>query len=208
MIVAIAGPIGVGKSTVAKLLAQQLGYRYISGGEVFHDIARQRGISVTDVNKLAERDSSLDHEVDRRQRELAQRGDCVVESRLSGWMVEADLKVWLKAPSQIRAERVAAREGRSVAAAEAELVERERSEWARYEQLYRINVDDLSPYHLVIDTTKWSAEAIAEALVGFVGATPKIARPGARKQSPRAGSRGRTRLRGSTGRGPRSGKRR
>lgn len=171
MIVAIAGPIGVGKSTVAKLLAQQLGYRYISGGEVFRDIARQRGISVTEVNRLAERDPSLDHELDRRQRELAQQGDCVVESRLSGWMVEADLKVWLKAPSEIRAERVAARERQPIAAAQAELAERERSEWARYKQLYGIDVDDLNPYHLVIDTTKWSAEAIARALAGLVQAT-------------------------------------
>ncbi|MEX0765870.1 MAG: AAA family ATPase [bacterium] len=171
MIVAIAGPIGVGKSTVAKLLAQQLGYRYISGGEVFRDIARQRGISVTEVNRLAERDPSLDHELDRRQRELAQQGDCVVESRLSGWMVEADLKVWLKAPSEIRAERVAARERQPIAAAQAELAERERSEWARYKQLYGIDVDDLNPYHLVIDTRKWSAEAIARALAGLVQVT-------------------------------------
>lgn len=167
MIVAIAGPIGVGKSTVARLVAQALGYRYISGGEVFREIARQRGISVTDVNRLAEQDPSLDRELDRRQRELAQQGDSVVESRLSGWMVDADLKVWLKAPVDVRAERVAGREGQAVAAARAELMERERSEWARYKGIYGIDVDDLTPYHLVIDTTKWSAESIAEALVAM-----------------------------------------
>lgn len=198
MIVAIAGPIGVGKSTVAKLLAQQLGYRYISGGEVFRDIARQRGISVTEVNRLAERDPSLDHELDRRQRELAQQGDCVVESRLSGWMVEADLKVWLKAPSQIRAERVATREGQPVEVAQAELAERERSEWARYKQLYGINVDDLSPYHLVIDTTKWSAQAIAQALAGLVLAAQMKVRQGASDQGPRARVQGPRRRRRST----------
>src|SRR2546425_9448634 len=52
VIIAIAGPIGVGKSTVARQLAAALGYRYISGGEVFREIARERGISVTEVNKL------------------------------------------------------------------------------------------------------------------------------------------------------------
>lgn len=198
MIVAIAGPIGVGKSTVAKLLAQQLGYRYISGGAVFRDIARQRGISVTEVNRLAERDPSLDRELDRRQRELAQQGDCVVESRLSGWMVEADLKVWLKAQSQIRAERVATREGQPVEVAQAELAERERSEWARYQQLYGINVDDLSPYHLVIDTTKWSAQAIAQALAGLVLAEQMTARQGASDKGPRARGQGPRRRRRST----------
>lgn len=167
MIIAIAGPIGVGKSTVARALAERLGYRYLSGGEVFHEIARERGISVVEVNRLAEIDPALDREVDRRQHELAQAGNCVVESRLSGWMVDADLKVWLRAPVEVRAARVARREGQAAAAALAELVERERSEWARYKAAYNIDVDDTTPYHLIIDTTLWSAEAIVDALAGL-----------------------------------------
>ena len=182
MIVAIAGPIGVGKSTVARLVAQALGYRYISGGEVFREVARQRGISVTEVNKLAEQDPSLDRELDRRQRELAQQGDSVVESRLSGWMVDADLKIWLKAPVDVRAERLAGREGQPVDAARAELMERERSEWARYKETYGIDVDDLSPYHLIIDTTKWSAESIAEALVAMARSAKLLKGSGVRGQ--------------------------
>lgn len=168
MIVAIAGPIGVGKSTVARGLADRLGYRYISGGEVFRDLARERGISVTDVNRLAEADPALDRELDRRQHELAKAGNCVVESRLAGWMTDADLKVWLRAPVDIRAARVARREGQVVAAARAELVERERSEWARYKAAYGIDIDDLTPYHLVIDTTLWNAEPIVDALTALV----------------------------------------
>lgn len=159
----------MGKSTVAGTLSVRLGYRYISGGEMFREIARERGISVTDVNKLAERDPAFDHDLDRRQRQLAHAaGDCVVESRLAGWMVDADLCVLLRAPVEVRAARVAGREGQPPDAALAELVERERSEWARYRQLYNIDVDDLSPYDLVIDTTRWTAEAIVDALVLLV----------------------------------------
>jgi cytidylate kinase len=167
VIIAIAGPIGVGKSTVAEGLARALGYRVISGGEVFRDLARERGISVTEVNRLAERDPGLDRELDRRQAELARAGDCVVESRLAGWMVEADLKVWLRAPLDVRAARVARREGLGADAARADLIERERSEWARYKASYNIDIDDLGPYHLVIDTTLWTAEVIVEALSDF-----------------------------------------
>lgn len=170
MIVAIGGPIGVGKSTVARGLAERLHYRYISGGEVFRELARARGISVVEVNKLAERDPALDREVDQRQRELARGGDCVVESRLSGWMVDADIKIWLRAPVEVRAARAALREGQTSAAAHDEFAEREHSEWSRYKALYGIEMNDLSPYHLVIDTTKWSAEAIIDALAGLVRA--------------------------------------
>ncbi len=170
MIVAIGGPIGVGKSTVARGLAERLHYRYISGGEVFHELARARGISVVEVNKLAEQDPALDREVDQRQRELARGGDCVVESRLSGWMVDADIKIWLRAPVEVRAARAARREGQTSAAAHAEFAEREHSEWSRYKALYGIDMNDLSPYHLVIDTTKWSAEAIIDALAGLMQA--------------------------------------
>jgi cytidylate kinase len=178
VIIAIAGPIGVGKSTVAEGLAARLGYRVISGGEVFRDLARERGISLTEVNRLAEHDPTLDRELDRRQAELARAGNCVVESRLAGWMVDADLKVWLRAPVEVRATRVARREGLAVEAARADLVERERSEWARYKASYNIDIDDLGPYHLVIDTTRWSAEIIVDALAGLTrGLTPAIRTP-------------------------------
>lgn len=167
MIIAVAGPIGVGKSTVAEGLAERLGYRVISGGEAFRELARERGISVTEVNKIAEDDPSLDRELDRRQAELARAGNCVVESRLAGWMVQADLKVWLRAPLEVRAARVARREGLGTDAARADLIERERSEWARYKASYNIDIDDLTPYHLVIDTTLWTAEIIVDGLAGF-----------------------------------------
>ncbi len=153
---------------MARGLADRLGYRYVSGGEVFRELARVRGISVTEVNKLAEQDPNLDREVDQRQRDLASRGNCVVESRLSGWMVAADVKIWLRAPVEVRAARAARREGQTVATVQAEFVERERSEWTRYKELYKIDMTDLSPYHLVIDTTRWTAEAIVDALAALV----------------------------------------
>jgi len=76
--------------------------------------------------------------------------------------------VWLRAPVEVRAARVARREGLGVDAARADLTERERSEWARYKAAYDIDIDDLSPYHLVIDTTLWTAEVIVDALADFV----------------------------------------
>jgi cytidylate kinase len=164
VIVAIGGPIGVGKSTVGRGLAARLGVSLVSAGEVFREIARRRGVSVVELNRLAEGDPTIDRDLDRLQAEMARRGPCVVESRLSGWMVEADLKVWLDAPLEIRAARVAGREGQAASAAHDELLVRERSEWSRYKALYSIDITDRTPFHLVIDTSRWDAEVVIEIL--------------------------------------------
>ena len=169
MIIAIAGPIGVGKSTVARGLADRLRYRYLSAGEAFRDMARERGLSVLELNRLAESDPTVDREVDRMQAARAREGNCVVESRLAGWMVDADLRVWLRAPLAVRAARVARRESVPLQAAEDDVREREESEWQRYRELYGIDITDLSPYQVVLDTARWSAEDVVDVMALLAG---------------------------------------
>ncbi len=192
MIIAIAGAIGVGKSTVARALAARLGYRFLSAGEVFREMARQRGISVLDLNRLAQQDPAIDREVDRMQAHLARAGECVVESRLAGWMVDADLKVWLRAEQSVRAARIARREGIPVEAATRDLRAREATEWPRYRTLYGIDVGDLSPYHVVLDTGFWTAEDVVDA-VALLAARMRHPRPAAAGSGEREAGSGETR---------------
>jgi cytidylate kinase len=164
VVIAIGGPIAAGKSTIARALASRLGLPVVSAGGVFREVARRRGVSVVELNRLAEHDPQIDRDLDRLQGELARGGPCVVESRLSGWMVEADFKVWLEAPLPIRAARVAAREGQPVEQASGDLMIRERSEWARYRALYGIEMTDRAPFHLVVDTSRWDVDVIVDTL--------------------------------------------
>jgi cytidylate kinase len=139
----------------------------VSAGGVFRELAQRRGLSVTELNRQAEDDPTIDRDLDRLQGELARRGPCVVESRLSGWMVDADLKVWLDAPLEIRAARVGGRDGQTPEDARRELLIRERSEWSRYRALYGIEFSDRSPYHLIIDTSRWDPDVLVEVLERF-----------------------------------------
>ena len=56
MIIAIDGPAGSGKSTVAKLVAQQLGFHYLDTGAMYRSVAwlaLQRGLSLDDDEAVA-----------------------------------------------------------------------------------------------------------------------------------------------------------
>jgi len=156
MRITISGLAGSGTTTVAKLLSKELSLELISAGEMFRAIAKEKNLRLGQFNKLAENDDGFDRWIDKKQGEEAlKRENVIVEGRLSGFFVPtADLKVWLKAPIEIRARRVAGRESIAYEEALSAMKSREQSEHKRYEQYYGINLDDLSIYDLVIDSSR------------------------------------------------------
>jgi CMP/dCMP kinase len=170
MILTVSGEVGAGKSTVARALAQSLGLRYLSSGEIFRGEARRRGVTLAALGRLAENDPSIDRMIDQAQVAEARGGDIVLESRLSGWLVDGDVRIWLRAPVEVRARRVAARDGLTLDAARADIENRESSERRRYAALYQIDLSDLTRYHVVLDTSVWGADEITQAIAGLARA--------------------------------------
>ena len=171
MLITVSGPAGSGKSTLAAGLADALGYDHVSGGDIFRSLADERGVSLVELNRLAEDDGQIDRDLDRRLRDTAREAnDLVLESRLAGWMAGdfADVKLWLDAPLDVRAARIADREEKPVEDARTETQARADSEAIRYEEYYGIDIFDLSIYDLTVNTARWSPEGVLDLVLGAV----------------------------------------
>jgi cytidylate kinase len=163
MLITVSGPGGSGKSTLAATLADRLGYEHVSGGDIFRDIAAERDLSPLELNRLAEEDDQIDRDLDRRLRSTARdNDDLVLESRLAGWMAGdyADLRLWLDAPLDVRAARIADREDKPIETAREETTARADSERLRYQEYYGIDIDDLTIYDLVVNTARWGPAGV------------------------------------------------
>lgn len=168
MLLTVSGPPGGGKSTTATALAEGLGLAHVSGGDIFRSVASDRGLSVVELNELAETDPTIDLELDRRLQTVAiERDDVVLESRLAGWLAGdlADFRFWLDAPIEVRSARIADREHGDAGAIADETRTREESEAKRYREYYGIDIADRSIYDLAITTSRWEPDVVADLLI-------------------------------------------
>jgi len=165
--IAISGKSGCGNSTVSRLVAESLGLRLIN--YTFRNIAAEQGITFEEVCRRAQLDYSYDRELDKKQVEMALEGSCVLGSRLAVWMLkEADLKVYLYASPEVRAERIRVREGGDFEDVLKRTEARDARDSKRYEEIYGIDNDSYDFVDLVIDTDNLKPEEIAAIITGKV----------------------------------------
>jgi len=180
--VVVNGDLGGGKTTVSSLLAQRLGIRRISIGDLYRQMAQQRGMTALELNLHAELDDKIDHTVDQLQDDIAASGEAVVvDSRLAWFFFRDAFKVHLLADPAVAAHRVLGRPADSVeryaSAAEARrrLDQRSESERVRFIERYGADKTRLRNYDLVCDSSRAAPEEIVarivEALAGPSGDT-------------------------------------
>ena len=167
MLLTVSGPPGSGKSTNAAAVAERFDLDHVSGGDIFRELADERGYTPVEFNELAEENEQIDRDLDRRLRDIAvERDNILIESRLAGWLAadHADIKIWLDAPREIRAERIADREDKPVDVARQETSRRENSEALRYKEYYNIDINDHTIYDITCNTARWGPEAMQNVL--------------------------------------------
>ncbi|MCW2990182.1 MAG: cytidylate kinase [Solirubrobacterales bacterium] len=193
MLIAIDGPAGAGKSTVARAVARALGWTYLDSGAMYRAAALARlrdrplperidlgehvyadGIDVTadirtpEVTAMASEvaaDPAVRERMVEMQRRLIAGGDWVAEGRDIGTVVApgAEVKVFLTASPEERARRRAEQEGRPVEDVLAEQRARDARDEGRAHSPL-VAADDA----VDLDTTGLGIDAVVERIVAMV----------------------------------------
>ncbi|MDX6666445.1 MAG: CMP/dCMP kinase [Solirubrobacteraceae bacterium] len=192
MLIAIDGPAGAGKSTVARAVARALGWTYLDTGAMYRTVALAalRGAPMPEHIELGERvladgedvtaeirapavtekasEVAADPAVRARlvglQRALIDTGDWVAEGRDIGTVVapEAEVKVFLTASPEERARRRAEQEDRPLADVLAEQRERDARDETRAASPLRPAGDAVT-----LDTTGLSIDEVVARIAAM-----------------------------------------
>ncbi|MFW9826930.1 MAG: (d)CMP kinase [Candidatus Thorarchaeota archaeon] len=171
MIITISGLHGTGKSTIGKLISQKLGLQYYSTGQAFRDIAKEMNMTLEEFTVYAEKNPEIDEKLDNKIFDIAQNGNIVIDSQLSGYLLKsiADFKILLTCPLEIRIKRMTERDSTNYEKKLKETIIREKSELERFKELYEIDLSDQNEintlYDLVINTENLTVEEILNKIL-------------------------------------------
>src|SRR3954447_26536083 len=190
MVVAIDGPAGAGKSTVARALAGALGFTYLDSGAMYRAVALQsqrsgnspaqearaldatllsspdiRTAEVSDGASKIATDPAVRAALVERQRELMAHGDWVAEGRDIGTVVapDAGIKVFLTADPAERARRRAVELGADPAVILRDQTLRDEQDRTREHSPLKP-----APGAIELDTTGLSIDQVVERIAALV----------------------------------------
>ncbi len=176
IVVCIAGLTGCGKSSVAKRIAEKYGLKYLSGGMTLKELAIKKGYKphergwweTSEGVKFLEhrlKDPKFDKQVDTRLLRSAKRGDVVFDSWTMPWLFKRGFKIWFEASPEVRARRLAERDGIGLAEAVEAIKEKDEKTRRIYYDLYGFKLgEDFSPFNLILDVDQLDAEEVFKTL--------------------------------------------
>lgn len=165
MKITISGNLGSGKSTIAKELAKK-GFNKYSTGDFMRKLAKDRGMTLLELSKIAETDKSVDEEIDNMTKSLRKEDNFVIDSRLAFHFIPESFKVFLKVNYDEAAKRIfndvrpEEKENTSLEQTQKNIARRTESEKKRYKEYYGMDYTEEKHYDLVVDTNNKTVEEV------------------------------------------------
>jgi cytidylate kinase len=172
-IITVSGKPGSGKSSTADKVAELLGYTRYSSGDIVRNLLAREHITLAEYNTRAASDLSFDEKIDQMLRNLRDKNDIVIDSRLGFYWIPESFKVYLDLDIQVATVRIFKdAQGNNMRtkggefATSLELVakqvkDRMEVEQSRFKSLYGIDPYNTGHFDLVIDTSRHSPQTVA-----------------------------------------------
>jgi CMP/dCMP kinase len=161
--IAVSGLSGSGNSTACGKIAKLLRLKAIN--YTFKDLAAEIGMDFYALHEKRKSDPAYDLLLDKRQIEMFEgEENAILGSRLAIWIADANLRVWLEAPIQIRAKRISQRDGIPTGDALVKTRMRDKENAAQYLRLYGIDINKHGFADIVIDSGKFGADEVAKKI--------------------------------------------
>jgi cytidylate kinase len=172
-IITISGKPGSGKSSTADKVADMLHYTRHSSGDMVRTILQRHNMTLKEYNEKALDDHALDTKIDEYLRNLRNKNDIVIDSRLGFYWIPESFKVYLDLDIQVATVRIykdavsnnmRMKSGEKVDSLD--LVARQvkgrmETERERFRTLYNVDPYNTSRFDLVIDTSRHSPQTVA-----------------------------------------------
>jgi cytidylate kinase len=166
MKIAISGHSGCGNTTATRNVGKALSLDIVN--YTFRDLADELGISFDALHAEAPGNAIFDYLTDLKLIRSALCNRIVVGTRLAAWLMDADLRIWLHAPLESRADRINKRESEKHSSYESVLyktLKRDEQNRKRYLKLYGIDINDHSDFDITINTGLLTAEQVSGLIV-------------------------------------------
>ncbi len=176
MIITISGLPGSGKTTTAKNLAEKLGYKFWSMGDMRGEIAKRHGMTIDELNQVGKTEKWTDEEVDVFQTSLGKtQNNFIMEAWVGYHFIPHSIKIFLEVDPTVGAQRVY-RDQRpdephqdSVATVQRMLEKRLRETKERYTRYYGIaDFTDRRHFDFVLDTTHLNQEQVLDRVLAYL----------------------------------------
>ena len=170
----ISGPPAIGKTTVAKGLAEEFDLVHLSGGDILKELAKDKGFDTKGndwwdtqegMNFLIERqeNSEFDKNVDDKLKKLFSKGNVVITSYTLPWLVDGGVKIWLSGSKKNSVQRMTIRDNLSETDALGIVEKRYNENKIIYKTLYGFEFgEDLSVFDKIIETDNLDAKQVLE----------------------------------------------
>ena len=164
----------MGKTTIAKGIAEEFGLTHLSGGDILKELAEEEGFKTggddwwdtqEGMNFLSQRqeNSEFDKKVDDKLKKHFLDGNVVITSYTLPWLIEGGVKIWLEGSKENSAQRMTTRDNMSKDNA-LEIVQKRYQENKKiYKALYGFEFgEDLSLFDRVIETDGLNASEVLD----------------------------------------------